>query len=133
MFELSDIKVTRPYEAIIMVHPDATEQEQKDLFKKNKSIIESFSGEVNHIDTWGKRKLANSIKKMNRALYFHTTFTASTDAIAELERTMKINDRVIRVVHTRLSEKIPLAKHLERFKDQLAEALRKEKEKEGQI
>ncbi|MCB0377641.1 MAG: 30S ribosomal protein S6 [Bdellovibrionales bacterium] len=133
MLELSKIQVIRPYEAVIMMDSDASEQDQKDLFKKNKSIIESFKGEVNHIDTWGKRKLGNPIANKNRAIYFHTTFTASPECIAELERTMKINDKVIRAVHTRLSDKTPLSKHMEKFKEQLAETLRKEKEKEAKI
>lgn len=133
MLELSQTTITRPYEAIIMMDTDATEQDQKDLFKKNKSIIESFSGELNHIDTWGKRKLANYIDNKTRAVYFHSTFTASPEAIKELERTMKLNDKVLRVVHTRLSEKVTLQKHLENFKNQLAETLQKEKEKEAKF
>ncbi len=131
--ELSQTTVTRPYEAVIMMDTDASDQDQKTLFKKNKSIIESYSGEVNHIDTWGKRKLANPIDKVTRAIYFHTTFMASPDAIKELERTMKLNDKVLRVVHTRLSEKQSLSKHVESFKDRLADTLQKEKEKEAKF
>lgn len=133
MFKVSDVTVTRPYEAIVMMDIDATEQEQKDLFKKNKSIIESFSGEMNHIDTWGKRKLANTIDNKTRAIYFHSTFMASPEAIHELERTMKLNDKVLRAVHTRLSEKQPLSKQVDAFKERLAETLQKEKEKEAKF
>ena len=133
MLELSQVTVKRPYEAILMVDETATEQDQKDLFKKNKAIIESYSGEMNHIDSWGKRKLANPIEKKTRAYYFHATFMASPEAIKELERTMKINDKVLRVVHSRLSEKMPLAKHVETFKERLAETLVKEKEKEAKF
>ena len=133
MLELSKPTVTRPYEAVIMLDETASEQDQKDLFKKNKSIIESFSGELNHIDTWGKRKLANPIDKKSKAIYFHSTFMAAPEAIKELERTMKINDKVLRVVHTRLSEKVALSKHVESFKERLAETLQKEKEKEAKF
>jgi small subunit ribosomal protein S6 len=133
MLKLSQETLIRPYEAVIMMDSDSSEQDQKDLFKKNKSIIESFSGEINHVDTWGKRKLANPINDKMRAYYFHTTFKASPDAIKELERTMKINDKVLRVVHTRLSEKLPLSKHVENFKAQLVETLQKEKEKEAKF
>lgn len=133
MFEVSEVTVTRPYEAVIMMDDSSTEQDQKELFKKNKSIIESFSGEVNHIDTWGKRKLANPIEKKTRAIYFHSTFMASPQAIKELERTMKINDKVLRVVHTRLSEKLTLSKHVESFKERLVETLKKEQEKEAKF
>ena len=133
MLELNQVTVTRPYEAIIMLDGEASEQDQKDLFKKNKSIIESFSGEINHIDTWGKRKLANPIEKTTRAYYFHTTFMASPEAIKELERVMKLNDKVIRVMHTKLSDQTPLPKQVEDFKERLVETLKKEQEKEAKF
>lgn len=133
MLDLVKKTVTRPYEVVIMMDPDTAEADQKALFKKNKSIIESFSGSVNHIDTWGKRKLANPIGNKHRALYFHSTFVASPDAIRELERTMGLNDKILRAVHTRLSEKVPLAKHVENFKLQLADTMQKEKEKEAKF
>ena len=130
MLELSQQNIVRPYEAVIIMDPDAPEAEQKALFKKNTGIIKDFSGEMNHVDTWGKRKLANPIGKTTRGYYFHATFTASPAAIDELERTMKINANVLRCVHTRLPEGMPLAKYVEQFKEQLAETLRKEKEKQ---
>jgi small subunit ribosomal protein S6 len=133
MLELNQPTVTRPYEAVIMMDESATDQDQKALFKKNKSIIESFSGELNHIDTWGKRKLANPIEEKSRAIYFHSTFMAAPEAIKELERTMRINDKVLRVVHTRLSDKTTLPKYVENFKERLAETLQKEKEREAKF
>ena len=123
-------QVMRPYEAVILMHPDATEDQQKELFQKNKTIIESFGGEVNHVDTWGRRRLANHIKDIRNAVYFHTTFTAEPKALAELERTMGINDRVIRVMHTRLEEGTDLKKFVDGFKEGIAEAAKAEKERE---
>jgi len=121
----------RPYEAVIVVHPDATLEEQKELFRKNKSTISSFKGSVNSLDTWGKRTLANPIGKLRKAIYFHTTFEARPAVIAELERTMRINDKVLRFVHTKLDPRIPVAKHLEAFKQTLQETAQREKEREA--
>ena len=82
----------RPYEVVILMHPDATEDDQKNLFRKNKAIVEEqFGGSVKHLDTWGKRSLANPIAKNKRAVFFHSTFTAEPQAVLELERTMRIN------------------------------------------
>lgn len=126
MFEITPQSVIRPYEAIIMMDPGASEEDQKSLFKKNKSIVEKFSGEFNHVDTWGTRKLGNPIGKLNRAIYFHCTFMADPKAIAELERTMRINDKVLRCMHTRLPDNTSLTTYVEKFKEALVE--RKEKE-----
>lgn len=133
MFKPTPIEVVRPYEVVVLLHPDATEEEQKALFLKNKTIIESFSGKVNHLDTWGKRRLANRVKKISRAIYFHSTFTATPEAIAELERTMKINDRVIRCMHTRLEEKTDVAQHLEKYRETIESSRRREKEREARF
>ncbi len=133
MFQPTPVEAKRNYEAVIIMHPDASEEEQKNLFKKNKSIIESFKGEFNHVDTWGKRRLTNPIDKHRKAIYFHSSFTADPTAIKELERVMKINDKVLRVVHTRLSEKQTIQKHMETYKEILTESIRREKERESKF
>lgn len=123
----------RPYEVVILVHPDTNLEDQKELFRKNKSIIQGFKGTVNTLETWGKRNLANPLGKLKKAIYFHSTFETQPAAIAELERTMRINDKVLRFVHTRLDERVSLAKHMEDFKRSLQESAAREKEREAKI
>lgn len=133
-FELEQRPHLRPYEAVILVHPDASEEEQKSLFRKNKTIIEEqFGGSVNHLDTWGKRSLANPIAKAKKAFYFHTTFTANPQAITELERTMRINDRVLRYMHVRLDDGTDLTSYVEAFKTNLVETAQREREREAKF
>lgn len=133
-FELEVRPYLRPYEGVILVNPDTNEEDQKTLFKRNKSIIEEqFGGSVKHLDTWGKRSLANPIEKFKKAIYFHTTFEANPQAIAELERTMRINDSVLRFVHTRLEDGTDLAAYVEEFKKTLAESAAREREREAKF
>ena len=127
-------KEIRPYEVIVLMHPDASEEEQKTLFRKNKSIIEEqFGGQMVHLDTWGKRTLANAIHKTKKAYYFHATFKSEPAAIAELERTMRINDRVLRFMHTALDVRTDLTKYLEDFRTSLAAAAQREREREAKF
>ncbi|MEK7358576.1 MAG: 30S ribosomal protein S6 [Bdellovibrionota bacterium] len=124
----------RQYEGVILINSDANEEDQKALFKRNKSIIEEqFGGSVMNLDTWGKRKLSNAIEKAKSAFFFHTTFEANPQAIAELERTMRINDKVLRFMHTRLEEGTDLNTHLENFKKALAESAAREREREAKF
>ena len=129
--KMADVK--RPYEAVVLIHPDTTLDEQKELFRKNKTTIESFKGAIHSLETWGKRTLANPIGKLRKAVYFHTTFEASPAAIAELERTMGISDKVLRFMHTRLDERVTLTKHVEAFKLGLQESASREKEREAKM
>lgn len=120
----------RKYEAVVIMHPDATETDQKGLFRKNREIIQSFGGNVHHLDTWGKRKLGNPIRRLTRGQYFHMTFEAGGNAISELERTMRINEQVLRFQHSRLDDRVSLAKFLERFRAALVETANRERERE---
>ena len=40
--ELEKRTEIRPYEAVIIVHPDTSEDDQKALFKRNQGIIKNF-------------------------------------------------------------------------------------------
>jgi len=129
MFELTQESVVRPYEGIILLDAATTEDDQKNLFQRNKKIIEGFKGQVHHVDTWGVRKLANPIGKANRGLYFHVTFTAGPETVAELERTMRNNEKVLRFMHTRLPEGTQLTQYVEKFKEALVERREREAKK----
>lgn len=131
--EISKTAAKKPYEVVVLMHPDSTLEEQKDLFKKNKATIEGFNGSINSLETWGKRTLATQIGKLKKAIYFHSTFEADTQAIAELERTMRINDKVLRFMHTRLDERVTLGKFMEGFKKGLSESAAREKEREAKM
>lgn len=120
----------RPYEVVVIMHPDATVDDQKELFRKNQDIIKGLKGKIVSLDTWGKRNLANIIGKHKKGIYFHSTFETNPSAIAELERTMRINDKVLRFMHTKLDERTPLAKYLENFKKAIKESADREKERE---
>lgn len=130
---MSKIEQKRHYEVVVIMHPDANLEEQKELFRKNKGIIEQFGGSIFSLDTWGKRNLANPIGKTRKAIYFHSSFESNPGAIAELERTMRINDKVLRYMHTKLDERVPLSKYMETFKKAIVESANKEKEREAKI
>lgn len=121
----------RPYEVVIIMHPDTTLDEQKELFKKNRTTITTFKGTINSVESWGKRNLATPIGRLRKALFFHSTFEADPQVVMELERTMRINDKVLRFMHTKLDERTNIVKHLEAFKKGLTETAQREKEREA--
>jgi len=121
----------RNYEGVIILHPDVNEEKQKDFIKKSTEIIQSFKGRLNHVDTWGKRRLGNPIRKMKLGTYFHVTFEAQPACVNELERNMRIDDRVLRFTHVKLDDRISLADHVEKFKNALVESNKREQEREA--
>lgn len=133
MFQLKPVQIMRNYEAVVLLDSTCTEDEQKNIFRKSRDVIKSFSGEINHIDTWGRRNLANAINKQKSAVYFHLTFKAQPGAVAELERTMRINDKVLRFMHTKLDDRKSLAEHLQEYRDVLTESVNREREREARF
>lgn len=121
----------RNYESIIILKPEVAEDEQKKFFQRNAETIKSFKGEVNHIDTWGKRKLANPIGKTSLGTYFHTSFSAQPACVAELERQMKIDDRILRYNHVKLDSRKSLSEHMEAYKNTIIESNKREAEREA--
>ena len=131
--ELNVPRPKRKYESIIILHPEMTEEDQKKFFQKNKEILSSYEGEYNHVDTWGKRRLANQIDKTRMGIYFHSTFEAKAEVIAELERTMRINEKVLRFFHKKLDDRVTLTKHIENYREIINSSIEREKEKEAKI
>jgi small subunit ribosomal protein S6 len=121
----------RFYEGVVILHPDTNEEQQKAFFSKAIETIKSFKGSLNHVDTWGKRRLANSINKMKLGTYFHFTFEAQPACVTELERTFRIDERILRFSHVRLDERVSLADHVEKFKTTIIESNKREQEREA--
>ncbi len=127
------VAIKRPYEAVIIMSPDASDEQQKSLFTKNKEIIEGLGGSVVSVETWGKRTLANPIEKTKLGLYFHSYFEAQPSAVLELERTMRINEKVLRFLHTKLGEEGSAAPYVEKYKEVLAESVKRQQEAEAKL
>ncbi len=123
----------RPYEAVLILQSETPIDEQKEILRKSKNIILNFKGSVFSLDTWGKRNLANPIKKNKKGIYFHYLFEALPGSIMEMERNYRINDRVLRYMNTSLDSRIPLSKHAEAFKTKLQESAQREKEREAKF
>jgi small subunit ribosomal protein S6 len=122
-----------PYESVIIMKQDASEDIQKNLFKKNRDIIKNHNGELNHVDSWGKRMLGNPVKRNFKGHFFHSTFTGNNKTVAELERTMRINENVIRFMHTRLEDGTNFEKYLNEFKENIKKMRAADAERETKM
>jgi len=104
----------RHYELIYLLKQDASEEQVSSIQDRLTSTLrERFNGSVIKEESWGKRRLAYTIKKGSekhtRALYQHMIFQAEPDAIQELERLLNIAEFCIRFMHIRLDRFNPAA------------------------
>jgi small subunit ribosomal protein S6 len=86
----------RKYETIFILHPELSEDDIKSVTTKAQDVISSYKGECFRMDDWGIRKLAYPIKKSARGRYYYLRFDGDSALIAELERRLRLDDKVLR-------------------------------------
>jgi small subunit ribosomal protein S6 len=98
--------MTRMYETIFIVQPDLADDDLKALSTKVQEIIGSMKGDLKKLEDWGMRKLAYPINKFSRGRYYYLRFDGDAALIAELERRLRLDDKVIRYQSVKLESEI---------------------------
>ncbi len=96
----------REYELIYIVRPDLPEEDHETVSERTTKVIDERDGNLLRIDDWGNRKLAYEIQKFNKGHFVLFNFLGSPDVVAELERTLRIDDRVLRFLTVKLSDRV---------------------------
>ena len=86
----------RKYETIFILQPELSEDDIKSVTTKAQDVISSYKGECFRMDDWGIRKLAYPIKKSARGRYYYIRFDGNSALIAELERRLRLDEKVLR-------------------------------------
>lgn len=81
----------------VMYITKAVEEKELDIIiDKINKLIENNGGTVVKNDRWGRKHLAYEIEGNKEGLYVLTTFQGTQDTIKELNRVMRITDKVLR-------------------------------------
>ncbi len=86
----------RTYESIFIVHPEVVGDDQVALIDKFKTILTDQGAEILKLENWGTRTLAYPVKKQTKGCYVLVIFDAAPTVIAEYERRMRIDEKVIK-------------------------------------
>lgn len=119
----------RRYETILIAHVDLAEDDLTALIDRCGTIITERKGILVKVERWGKRKLAYLIKKQPRGFYILFDYACETAVVNELERNLKIHDRVLKFM-TVLKDETADPAALEKEIAEAAQA--KEKKQEAQ-
>jgi small subunit ribosomal protein S6 len=89
------------YELVYIIDPAVEEEARKALVARFNTLITDNGGTVDKVEEWGKRRLAYAINYKTEGYYVLVNFSSEATLPLELERNLKINDRVIRyqVIH----------------------------------
>ena len=97
----------RRYETLVLIHPDLGEPGAKELAERIKKLIEDQGGTVTQVQEWGLRDLSYLIAKQRRGFYVLYEYRSTPKALLEVERNLKLMDRVLRFVSVRQAENAP--------------------------
>ncbi len=93
----------RQYEVVFIVDPTVDDEVAK-LTDSFKQIIVDQGGAVTKAETMGKRQLAYEILHKKEGTFVLLEIEGSGKEIAELERRMRVNDRILRYLTVRVDE-----------------------------
>jgi small subunit ribosomal protein S6 len=98
------LETQRQYEVVFIVDPTADDDEVTRLTEGFKQIATDQGGTVTKTESMGRRKLAYEILHKTEGSFVLLEIEGSGKEIAELERRMRVNDRIIRYITVRVDE-----------------------------
>ena len=96
----------RQYETLFIVNPDSSEEDLKAVATKIKGVVTGMNGIVTSYDEQGRKKLAYSVKKQNKGYYVLMDYVGSADIVSEIERNMRLDDRVLKYLTVKLADQV---------------------------
>jgi small subunit ribosomal protein S6 len=96
--------MSRKYELVYVVSPDATDEQVAELHTQVESIVQRMNGQLEKTDNWGRRKLAYEIGRHKEGTYVLEVINGDGELMKEIDRRLKVSDLVIRHLVVRVDE-----------------------------
>ena len=86
----------RRYEVMVILAPDLEERTVQPSLDTFLNVIRQSGGTVEKVDVWGRRRLAYEINKRSEGIYVVVEVNCTSEAVAELDRQLSLNESVLR-------------------------------------
>lgn len=90
------------YETVFIARQDITGAQVETITEDLVKILSDNGGKVTKTESWGLRSLQYRIKKNKKGHYVLMNIDAPSEAVAEMERVMRLNEDVLRHMTLRL-------------------------------
>jgi len=95
----------RKYECFFIIDADLPDDAIAVVDDKVKAVVDGNGGTVLDYVPWGKKKLAYPVKKRTRGHYVLMEFAGESGLVAELERNMRLDERVLKFITVLLEDR----------------------------
>ena len=92
------------YETIFISTPELTEDENREVASKYRSLLTDNQAEIVNEEDWGLKKLAYPIEKTRNGFYTLFEYKAPGSLITTLETAFKRDERIIRFLTVKLDK-----------------------------
>jgi len=92
------------YEHIYLARQDVSPQQVEEMTNALTEVLVAGGGKVTKNEYWGLKSLSYRIKKNRKAHYSLLNIDAPSQAVAEMERQMRINEDILRFMTVRVDE-----------------------------
>jgi len=86
------------YETTFILDPGLDEAKQNEEVERVSQWIKDLGGEIVEVQRWGKRRLAYEIHRKRDGIYTMLLYEGAGELVKELERRMRLNESVLRVL-----------------------------------
>jgi small subunit ribosomal protein S6 len=90
------------YELGLIIRPGLEDEAYKAETERVQALVARYGGVIDKVDEWGRRRLAYPIEKVTEGMYSFITFSAGSEAPAEIESRLRIMENVLRFLLIRL-------------------------------
>ncbi len=89
------------YEAMFIVRPDLSEEEQKTLFAQIADAVTKNKGTVSSAAIWSeKKRFLFPINKYREGVYYLMAFSIDPLAVKDVSHAYKLNENILRILIT---------------------------------
>ena len=92
----------REYEVVMILSPEATEEEIAAAIERVDGLITGDGGTVGEHNNWGLKRLAFPVQKFREGNYVLVKFSMDSSAVTELNRSLKASEDIIRFLVTKV-------------------------------
>jgi small subunit ribosomal protein S6 len=93
------------YESVVIINAALDDPQIEQAIASVQSNLKSNGGEVTDTENWGRKRLAYAINNAKTGYYLITRFTADASTIKEYERSLKLDENIIRYMTIALDKK----------------------------
>lgn len=96
----------RRYETMFIASPELSDEDLQNVSDKLHGVIGGMKGRIIGYEALGKKRLAYDVKRQNRGYYFLMDFLGPPELVAEVERNLRLDDRILKYLSVKLADHV---------------------------